>query len=125
LAGGAALAEIGEPRENVKLLDTTRPDRARDDLVYGEIIYINRFGNLVTNIHVSDLADCHVKEIRAGDFTLGGLKQSYADVPPKMPLALIGSAGYLEVAYNNDRADVRLDLSLGIRVTVVVEPNAN
>jgi S-adenosylmethionine hydrolase len=124
LAAGSTPADLGEPRENMGLLDVARPERARENLVQGQIIYINRFGNLVTNIHESDLAGFAVQQVRAGDFTLGSLKQTYAEVPPKMPLALLGSAGYLEVAYNGDRADERLGFGPGIIVRVTVDSPA-
>ena len=38
------------------------------------------------------------------------------------PVALYGSAGYLEIAYNGDRADTRLNMGIGIIVNVAVEP---
>ena len=38
------------------------------------------------------------------------------------PLALYGSSGYLEIAYNGDSAEKRLDMGVGIIVNVAVEP---
>ncbi len=125
LAGGAVPAELGEHRDDMALLDVARPERRSETQVLGEIIYINRFGNLVTNIHETDLANCEVQRVRAGDFTLGPLRNSYDEVPPKMPLSLFGSAGYLEIAYNGDRADQRLEYGPGVLVTVSVEPRVS
>jgi S-adenosylmethionine hydrolase len=121
LANGAEPAELGDPREGLTLLDVPHPERAREKLIQGQIIYINRFGSLVTNIHASDLEGLPVSQVRAGDFTLGPIRQTYAEVPPKMPLALLGSAGYLEIAYNGDRADERLGFTPGIVVRVTLD----
>lgn len=82
------------------------------------IIHVDRFGNLVSNIHVSDITDCTVRRIEVGDFPIGKLSQSYAEVPQGSPLALLGSSGYLEIAYNGDRADSRLQFGRGIKVRV-------
>jgi S-adenosylmethionine hydrolase len=123
LAAGKSPAELGDARDEMAQLDVAVPERVKDDLLSGRIIHIDRFGNLVTNIHASDLADCTVRQVRAGDFTIGPLSQSYSDVPPKMPLALLDSAGYLAVAYNGDRADNRLQMGPGIIVKLIVDKN--
>jgi S-adenosylmethionine hydrolase len=122
LAAGAAAGELGELREGMAMLSVARPERVNEQLISGQIIHTDRFGNLVTNIHISDLANTRVERVEAGGFPLGPLRQSYAEVPLGKPLALLGSAGYLEVAYNGDRADTRLDFGPGIKVRVSVSP---
>lgn len=35
---------------------------------------------------------------------------------------MYGSAEYLEIAYNGDRADERLNIGVGINVNIAIEP---
>ncbi len=122
LNNGVAASELGAARDNMAMLDITRPERAGAGLLSGQIIHTDRFGNLVTNIHISDLEGSQVVKVDAGGFPLGPLRQSYAEVPHGKPLALLGGSGYLEVAYNGDRADSRLDFGPGIKVRVTLAP---
>lgn len=115
------IAEMGEKAEGIARLNLPQAER-RGNQIAGQIIHINRFGSLVTNIHRELISDCTVTKVIAGDFPVGRLSDSYADVPPGKPLALFGSSGYLEIAYNADRADKRLNLHEGIVVTVNLEP---
>lgn len=122
LAAGAQPTEFGAPKDRMATLDVPRPEQLSGREILGKIIHVDRFGNLVTNIHVNDLQEFEVQRIEAGDFPLGPLRYSYAEVPPRSPLALVGSAGYVEVAYNNDRADQRLGFGRGIKVRIAVAP---
>jgi S-adenosylmethionine hydrolase len=63
-----------------------------------------------------------VTEVRIGGFPVGPLSESYSQVKVGFPLALIGSSGYLEIAYHGDRADTRLNLGADILVTVAIKP---
>jgi S-adenosylmethionine hydrolase len=115
------MQDVGERIDEIARLSLPRARRLGGDVVQGQIIHINRFGSLVTNIHRSLLDGCTVTKVTAGDFPVGPLSNSYSDVPAGRPLALFGSSGYLEVAYNGDQADKRLNLREGIHVTVNVE----
>jgi S-adenosylmethionine hydrolase len=120
LAAGTPIAEVGEPLEALTCLELPKPRRAKDRTIEGEIIHIDRFGNLITNIHSSFLGEDRVTEVSAGTLPLRGICGSYGDVPAGSPLAIFGSDGFLEVAYNGDRADQRLQLSKGILVRVTL-----
>lgn len=75
----------------------------------------------MTNTHQSLLGESVVKKIEVGHFPIDQLSPSYTSVPHGRPLALIGSTGYLEIAYNGDRADQRLQMKPGIFVKVSIE----
>lgn len=86
------------------------------EAVRGEIIYVDGFGNLVTNIRGSELlpwlgGSPHV--IILGSLTLKGLVRTYGDVAQGEFLALIGSHGYLEIACAQGNAARRLGMSAG------------
>lgn len=122
LANGAPLSEVGEPVENLVRLDLPKPQQQeKANLASGMVIHVNRFGSLVTNIHRSYLDGKNVMKVTVGDFPVGPISESYEDVGPRLPLALYGSGGYLEIAYNKDRADKRLNMGVGIIVHVEIE----
>jgi hypothetical protein len=122
LAQNGKLSELGDRIDDVARLDLPRAERKNDTRITGQIIHVNRFGSLVTNIHRSLLDDAEVTKVIAGDFPIGPLSESYSDVPVGSPLALFGSSGYLEVAYNGDRAETKLNMRHGIVVAVDITP---
>ncbi len=106
----------------------------------GEVIYIDTFGNLITNIKW-DIFSKHlglttplsppsqggdkgeVKKIEdvivmAGRKKISGVSRSYADVPVGEPLAIFGSSGYFEISVNHGNARDVLGLKKGDRVAV-------
>jgi S-adenosylmethionine hydrolase len=85
----------------------------------GQIVYIDRFGNLISN-----LTGYHVKEVRGltkrsepyiriGGLTIDGLVRSYSEGTPDQPQALINSNGYVEVFLKEGRAVDRLNVARG------------
>lgn len=88
---------------------------ARRPVRSGQIIHIDHFGNATTNIPASALSA--KVSIRAGGKRLG-LKQTYIDVPPGKPLALIGSSDLLEIAVREGSAAKKLSLRVGDKVFV-------
>lgn len=121
LACGGSMQDLGDPIENVALLDLPKPEKAGERRVGGQVMHVNRFGTLVTNIHRSFLSGASVSNVIVGDFPVGGLRNAYGDVELGCPVALYGSAGYLEIAYNGDRADKRLNMGVGIIIQVEIE----
>ena len=122
LARGEALGDVGDPIETVAKLNLPRAQRETNRLVTGQIIHINRYGSLVTNIHRSLLDGFAVTKVKVGEFPVGPLSESYWQVESGRPVALFGSSGYLEIAYNGDRADTKLKMGVDVLVSVAVEP---
>uniref|UniRef100_A0A7C3Z361 SAM-dependent chlorinase/fluorinase n=1 Tax=Desulfobacca acetoxidans TaxID=60893 RepID=A0A7C3Z361_9BACT len=115
LSLGTPLQAFGPPITDPIALPWPEPSFS-PEAVRGEIVYVDGFGNLVTNIRGSELlpwlADTpHV--IILGSLTLRGLVRTYGDVPPGNFLALIGSHGYLEIACAQGNAAQRLGLGAG------------
>ncbi len=82
-----------------------------DEILSGQIIRIDNFGNMITNIRkqdieqISDISDVVVK---VGDLEINGMHEIYADEKEGEILALIGSSEHLEIAINLGRACDRL-----------------
>ncbi len=95
--------------------------------VRGEIIYVDRFGNLVTNLEAAAfqawLADRDFC-LKVGSQTIRRLAHTYMDGAPGEFLALVGSHGYLEIACNQDSAARRLQagVSLPLEVRIIDSP---
>lgn len=74
--------------------------------ISGTVIAIDRFGNLMTDIHRTLLENVFQTKrkmkfaIKAGAVTIAGLSDTFSDVLPNTPVAYIGSRGLLEIAVN-------------------------
>jgi S-adenosyl-L-methionine hydrolase (adenosine-forming) len=94
--------------------------------ISGEIVYVDHFGNLVTNIAADAIAHFPAQQLSVsiGRKPVVGLVTAYAAVPDGTPLAIVGSWGMLEIAVRNGNAARMLAAGPGTPVTVVVEsPN--
>lgn len=120
IARGTPLSELGTPIPSLNRIEWPKP-RRENGKVEGQIVHIDRFGNYVTNLHQSDLGSTHIDRVQCGDFIVYDISRSYYDVPPGKPLAIFGNSGYLELAYNSDRASDRLDFGVGIYVSVYLK----
>ncbi len=127
LSLGVALSEFGTPIQDlvrfpVPTVQTT------DNTLTGQIIKIDSFGNLITNISedmltsfllssVTDAASVDF-EIRVGDTVLTKLNSFYAESDHGKPLAIIGSFGLLEIAINLGNAETVLGMKRDDRIVV-------
>ena len=124
LARGVPFEEVGP-----KMKDYDRGNfphaTVRVNQVEGQIVYRDRFGNLMTNISESDLQtfDPATLQVRAGYTGIRGLSGAYSDVEKGELLCLIGSAGYLEIALREGSAADKLRFPLGTEVVVSGQPN--
>lgn len=82
----------------------------------GEIIHVDRFGNLITNLPASCAAESSRLILKIGSHELRGVASSYAAVAPRTPAIVAGSSGCLEVAVNQDSAARLLGLGVGTPV---------
>lgn len=83
--------------------------RVKVDVLQGEVIAIDTFGNLVTSISRAALkkfTGSHQVEILFGSERFDRISAAYIDVEHGMPLALFGSSGYLEISVNEGNASV-------------------
>lgn len=91
------------------------------DRIKGEIIHIDRFGNCITNIEKQHLRESFHKGriiLKVGNHTVRKLSATYSDVPPGTILALIGSFGHVEIAFNGGHAASLLNVGLGHGVEI-------
>jgi S-adenosylmethionine hydrolase len=114
LALGKSLASLGEPFVGLPhRLAYTEPHYEGKSIV-GEIIYVDRFGTLVTNL-TPDLVPPYAS-IEVEGLDLGMLRRTFGDVPTGGLLAYVGSGGEVEVAVRDGSAARRLGLGVGGRI---------
>jgi S-adenosyl-L-methionine hydrolase (adenosine-forming) len=114
LANGAALSSLGPAFAGIpERLAYTTP-HYEGKTVVGEVVYIDRFGSLVTNL-TSELVPTYAT-LEVEDLDLGPLRHTYADVTTGGLLAYVGSGGAIEIAVRNGSAARRLGVGVGGRV---------
>ncbi|MCU0566064.1 MAG: S-adenosyl-l-methionine hydroxide adenosyltransferase family protein [Oculatellaceae cyanobacterium Prado106] len=120
LANGIDIASIGTPIEPDSLVQSSLPLCVPTTQGWlGKVQYIDRFGNVITNIP-GDRVQGHTWKVQLGKTQIPGCL-TYGDVQPSQPLALIGSHGWVEIAVNNGDAQYQLRLHYGnpIQVTIL------
>jgi S-adenosylmethionine hydrolase len=83
-----------------------------------KVIYIDRFGNLATNLRVRSGTDLmsETLRIRIKNCMIQGMSRSYAEGSRKLPLALVNSSNLVEIGVKNARASELLGVKVGERV---------
>jgi S-adenosylmethionine hydrolase len=69
----------------------------------GSVIYVDRFGNLASNIDKTKLSKI-VGTVCVGNVTIQGLSRYFGEAPEGQAMALINSFGLLEIAINQGNA---------------------
>lgn len=114
LASGARLSALGEPFAGIPgRLAYTEPHYEGKSVV-GEIVYIDRFGSLITNL-TTDLVPSYAT-LEVEDLDLGPLRRTFDDVTNGGLLAYVGSGGAIEIAVRNGSAARRLGIGVGGQV---------
>jgi S-adenosyl-L-methionine hydrolase (adenosine-forming) len=124
LSRGLSLSAVGPLVTDPVQLEELIPQRG-DERIEGQILHIDRFGNLVTSIAAADLAGWKdgLRIHLSADRHLNRLCRTYADVPPGELLALIGSADLLEISVNGGSAARHLGLDRRAPIAVERRPS--
>lgn len=105
-----------------KRLEIPQPVR-KDKLIEGEIIRIDHFGNLISNIPKIWFDDLDLKRIhgRIKDKEFSEIYPFYMSAPDKNLFALFGSHGCLELAMNQRNAALESGLKRGDKLSINIE----
>ena len=124
LALGVPVQTLGTPVADLVYQPAPEPFFEGDAVkgtVRGEVVYTDRFGNLITNIPSASLPDKPIA-VEIGRHRISGLSRTFHGSESGLgpdPVALIGSNGYLEIAVGDDNASRVLELGVGEPVRVV------
>jgi S-adenosylmethionine hydrolase len=107
LANGVSPADFG-----AEVRDIVKPEfakvRSSKGTLEGEVLHVDGFGNIVTNVNEGALADIKLGKsvnVQIHDRIVEAkLGKTYAEAQLKKPLVLVGSQGYVEIAMNPGNA---------------------
>jgi hypothetical protein len=123
LAKGHAPSEVG-PKINSYLVPEFAKSVVKAGGINGEVLHIDDFGNVITNISEEHVSEIGVKEgdnlsIRLNDKSVR-LKycSTYGKVKANKLLILIGGHGFLEVSMNQGSAAKKLKAKKGTRIRI-------
>lgn len=125
LSTGIPAENMGPVEEELERFPIRRPVFGGDGGVTGEVVYVDRFGNLITNITTKEIdrltgSGDHRSGLRVqcGAADLGSPVGFYSEASPGKPSALINSSGFLEIFVYLENAQRFLDAGKGYPVTV-------
>jgi len=119
LANGVLAEGLGSPISSLKMLYLPSP-KVNSGQLEGCVIHVDRFGNLITNLVLEDPIDVSAHVEINGD-RITGISGNYQR--GNGLLAIIGSHGFLEIAYVNDNASEHTGAAVGTTVTVSFDPS--
>jgi hypothetical protein len=121
LATGIPAAALGTEvsafdRLSIPVVDVT------ERLLHGQVIYVDHFGNLATNVRLEHLRPWPGRRltITVGGTRVDGLSATYGAVAAGEPLALVNSWGLLEIAVRDGSARATTGAQPGTPVVVEV-----
>jgi S-adenosylmethionine hydrolase len=124
LSLGVDMQELGREVNDIARLDMPMPEVTDEGEVEAEIIHVDHFGNLITNMdrtsweHLTGGRDDIELQIACGNAVLRGISRTYGDVGAGELLALWGSGGLLEIAVNQEDAAKRTGVNVGDKVRI-------
>lgn len=114
LASGKGFHTVGRVVNDPVILNIPEPEITSDG-IDGEVIYVDRFGNLTSNVEDRMLTR-EVGTVSLGNKTVSGLSRYFGEVPEGRLVALVNSFGYLELAINRGDAGALLPAGKGSRI---------
>lgn len=123
LAKGTPPAKLGRViTDPFRLANLDTPHRLSKRAWTGTILKVDRFGNLITNLHIDEFPDMAGRPV---EFTVGMekiylLSKTYADSAAGTVVLVVGSSGYLEVAVNQASAARKLGCGAGAPVELTL-----
>jgi S-adenosylmethionine hydrolase len=118
LAAGIPIEQLGTPIHDPIRLDIPIPVCTSNGWL-GQVIYIDHFGNLATNITASDLGSSEVMMATVKGARITGLAQAFGDSLTGSLIALIDSFASLSISVVNGSAANTLHAHVGDPVEVL------
>ena len=123
LAKGIQLTELGSPIDDPVRLEIPRPHSSPNG-VHGEVISIDNFGNLASNIMQSDLDGLGAVSVHIAGFEIDGLVKTFGERAPGELIALYGTRADLLISIVNGNAAQYLKVNVGDSIEVVSKDKA-
>ena len=122
LSGGAGFTTIGPQLERIEILDIKLPE-VSPGRVEAAVIHVDNFGNLITNVTAAELEEAGIStdkmRLELAEDSISEFVTHYAAAPPRHPVTLYSSAGYIEIALRDGSAQQCLNVRRSDKVTIV------
>jgi len=123
LANGVKLHEVGTPIMDPVRIHLSKPVKTESGW-RGEVIHIDHFGNITSNIRVENLGDAlNTKEkiiLRITEHEIKGMVNTFGEKSPGELIALMGSTGNLGISIVNGNAARGLGVKVGDEIFVII-----
>ncbi len=122
LASGVPPARFGKLIDDHIQLSFHRPTQTGKNAWAGSVLKVDRFGNLITNLHLDDFPNLQIRPFRllAGRQPITRLALTFTESSPGELFVIVGSSGYLEVATNQASAAKILGCGAGSPVELTM-----
>ncbi|SPF38650.1 conserved hypothetical protein [Candidatus Sulfopaludibacter sp. SbA4] len=122
VAAGARASTVGKLIEDYLRPAFEQPARSGKRTWNGQILKIDRFGNIVTNFRVSDFPDLERRNftLSLGPHQVSVMARHYAECGPGELFAIAGSSGYVEVSVSQGSAAKTIGCVMGAGVELTV-----
>ncbi len=115
LLQGVPLSTLGRPLSAIERREILQPVSSKTKIV-GEVVAVDRFGNLLTNIRRSD--EPNPRKVRLPKGRAARMVRTYGEGMKKEPVALWNSFGRLEIAVRGESAADLLKVGRGTKIGV-------
>ncbi|PJA07697.1 MAG: hypothetical protein COX70_05920 [Flavobacteriales bacterium CG_4_10_14_0_2_um_filter_32_8] len=122
IARGGTLEVIGNSKKELNVRTMFSPI-FENNILKGMAIYIDHYGNIVTNI-TKDMFNEYGKHrtfsmlFRKAEYEITQISKSYSDVIEGERIALFSSTGYIEIAMNRANASKLFGINLGDTIRI-------
>ncbi|MGA2272807.1 MAG: SAM-dependent chlorinase/fluorinase [Bryobacteraceae bacterium] len=122
LAAGLPAPRLGKRIDDYLRPGFLKPQRTGKRTWAGEILHIDRFGNLVTNFHASDFPDLETRNVSLsiGPQQVTMVARNYAECASGELFLIVGSTGYVEVSLNRASAARAIGCETGAPAELMV-----
>jgi S-adenosylmethionine hydrolase len=116
LSKGVKTNAFGAEIKDFVYFRTAKPQKNSMNKIEAEIIQIDRFGNLITNLEEKDLPEKFSLEINTK--RINKLQSFFAEAETSEVFMILGSAGFLEIVAFQDSAANLLNAKIGQKILV-------
>lgn len=117
LAAGVDILQLGEPISEPVLLNLPQPQREEDEML-GEIIHVDAFGNLASNIRFTRVPRQSAVRVSLGGLYDIPLRKTFGEAYTGQIIAVVDSFGFLAISVVNGNASRELGYGLGEQIRV-------
>jgi S-adenosylmethionine hydrolase len=111
IAAGVPFSKLGRPISDPVTYTIPEPEIAPDGTITGHVLYVDRFGNLITDVPGALLEGLTDWDVEIGGKVVRGICNAYSAVQPGELLALVDASGNLEIAQRNGSAALAIGVS--------------